>query len=89
MSLANRLELKRLCHQIEALVKSEDLDFGYNQGGVRVSVMSGKKAETYGTFVEAMKTFRSAARRANGDELAKAKEEFVAAFLEYAEKMGY
>ncbi len=89
MSLANRLELQRLCNQIEALVKGEDLDFGYNQGGVRVSVMSGKKAEADGRFIEAMKAYLSAKRSADSDTLVKAKERFVAAFEEYASSMGY
>jgi hypothetical protein len=89
MSLANRLKLQGLCNQIEELVKSEDLDFGYNQGGVRVSVMSGKKADAHGKFIEAEMAFLSALRTATGDVLAEAKDAFAEAFGVYAKEMGY
>jgi hypothetical protein len=89
MSLINRLELVRLCNEIETLVKGEDFDYGYNQGGVRVHVMSGKKAEAEGGFIEAAKTYLNARRTAKGEDLAKAKEAFLLAFEEYAKKMGY
>ena len=90
MSLANRSELQRLCSEIEILVKGEDLDLSYNQGGVRVTVLSGTKAKAEDAFIRAIKTYLSAKRFASSaNEGEKAKEAFLHAFDEYAKEMGY
>jgi hypothetical protein len=90
MSLANRFELQRLCGEIEKLVAHEELDFSYNQSGVRIAVFSGTKAQSEIAFIDAMKMYRNAKRSAKGDEkLEKAKETFLLAFDEFVKKMGY
>jgi hypothetical protein len=90
MSLANRRELQRLCSEIETLVKGEDLDVSYNQGGVRVTVFSGTRAMAEGAFINAMKTYMRAKRSAtSAEEREKAKEAFLHAFDDYVKAMSY
>jgi hypothetical protein len=90
MSPANTPELQRLCYAIQTLVTGRDLDLSYNQGGVRITVLSGTKAQAEGDFIKAMSTYLSAKQfMASAQEGERATGAFLQALDKYTKAMGY
>jgi hypothetical protein len=88
MSLENRLQIQGLCAEIGKLVGSQEIDFCYHQGEVRVSVLSGEQADVQAVFMKAVGKYLLATRfPGGGADPAKAKEDFDRALQEYLTKV--
>jgi hypothetical protein len=88
MSMEKRLEMQRLCAEIERVVGDEQINFVYPGKAVEVSVKSRERAAADDRLIEAVRAFRATEREpaGEGDPVA-AKAELLAAFDHWVEVM--